>query len=102
MDTYHDYEKHIVVGFWVTFGCSLLGMLTFGCAFLLAIGGIVPLIMGLNSVLEGIDYSYLPLFTGVFATAFSVMVFHSIGYYGIIASGETLKEKTEMRKMPNG
>lgn len=61
----------------------------------------VPLIMGLKEVFavaDVDDYSFFPLFVGAISMCFSFGVFHSVGYFLIIASDTTVKEKSELKK----
>jgi hypothetical protein len=84
---YDDYRIHIKAGFWVAICCFPFGGATVGVGFLLGTGGLVPLIMGLNKCLEGIDFSYLPLGSCIISSAFIFSAFHTLGYLGMISSG---------------
>jgi hypothetical protein len=101
MIIYNQYRLYIIAGFWTcvcTFSFSVISM---GIFFLFGIGGLVPLVMGLNKVLAGVEYSYLPLATGIVSISMIVLITHSFGYYGIIGSGETLKERSSRAKSVN-
>jgi hypothetical protein len=79
----------------------MFGGCTFGVGFVASAAGIVPLIIGLKRVFEYAnvtDYSFFPLIQGLACVTFLMALFHSFGYFAIIAADTSVKEKSELRK----
>lgn len=97
---YVENEGIIKAGFYLTVLGFGLGVATAGIGICIGSVGLVPLLIGLNRVLagSGAPYSLYPVFLGAATLPFCLSFFHSFGYFKIIATDTTIKERSEWKK----
>ena len=73
--------------------CFAFAIVSLGLGLFIGLILSIPLVITLNNILKGVEFSYFPMAAGLLALSFSVLVLHSILYFLMVATGETLKER---------